>query len=63
MTLTQIVLAVVAALIIAFDVWTAAVHGAQTTVSWTLWTTAKEYPVIPLGIGIVIGHLFWVQQP
>lgn len=62
MRLTSIVIALVVASLIGYDVWTAIEHGGPSTISWTLWTLAKGYPVIPFAIGFVMGHLFWVQQ-
>lgn len=31
----------------------------ESTISWTLYSGAKRWPVIPLLFGIVMGHLFW----
>lgn len=47
---------------IVYDVWIYQTHGSASTISWTVWCAAKEYPVIPFAMGILCGHLFWVQQ-
>lgn len=36
-------------------------HGGP-TVSSTIWALAKEYPIIVLIVGILLGHLFWPQH-
>jgi hypothetical protein len=32
------------------------------SVSSTIWGLAKEYPIIVLLVGILLGHLFWPQH-
>ena len=32
------------------------------TVSSTIWDLAKQYPIIVLAVGILLGHLFWPQH-
>jgi hypothetical protein len=29
------------------------------TISWIILTTAKSYPIIAFGAGLLCGHLFW----
>ena len=62
MTLTRIVLAFVVLLLIAFDIYTAIFHGMDSTISWQTYSMSKDTPIIPFGIGVVCGHLFWVQK-
>lgn len=31
----------------------------ESTISWTLYSGAKKWPIIPLLFGITLGHLFW----
>lgn len=52
----------VAVVAIAYDVWVCITHGSAATISWTTWKTSQQYPVIPFAIGVLCGHLFWVQQ-
>jgi hypothetical protein len=58
----MVVIAVMVVLLIGYDVWTAIKKGATTTISWTLWTYAQQYPIIPFALGVLMGHLFWVQH-
>lgn len=62
MNLTGEFLVLSAIVVIAFDVWTMVKRGADTTVSWTLYSVAQKYPVVPFAIGMLMGHLFWVQH-
>ena len=34
----------------------------QATVSRVTLEFAQRYPIVPLGVGILIGHLFWPQS-
>ena len=43
-----------------YDMW-ADVVGSR-TVSSTVWEWSRMYPVIPLIVGLILGHLFW-QRP
>ena len=45
--------------LMAYDVWTLAARGYDTTVSWTLYAASKDYPVISFVFGFFSGHLFW----
>jgi hypothetical protein len=55
------------AVIAAYDVWTYAQRGYQTTISYMLLSAARERPIVAaligLVVGILFGHLFWPQQP
>lgn len=48
--------------LIAYDVFAVSMGGYQATISWIIWTASHQYPVIPLGAGILMGHLFWTQE-
>jgi len=37
--------------------------GHEYTVSYVLQSWSKHYPVLPLVIGILMGHLFWPVRP
>lgn len=54
-----------AVVIVAYDVWLYLQGGAAATISWQLYLACKEDPIIPwligLIMGLIIGHLFWVQ--
>jgi hypothetical protein len=58
--ITKIAIAVIVALIIAYDV--VALLFRLPTISLTLLEWSREYPVIPLAIGIPLGHVFWPNK-
>lgn len=59
---TTIFSIVIIAAIIIFDVWTLLERGYTTTISWQLYERSKAEPIIPLAIGVVIGHLWWPNK-
>ncbi len=61
MKLTYIVLSVTAVLLIIYDIWTAFIHGANSTISWSIYSISQTYPIISFGCGLLCGHLFWRQ--
>jgi hypothetical protein len=40
------------------DAWLAIVHGEASTISAVVRDASHRYPVIPLAVGLVVGHLF-----
>ncbi len=57
----------VAMLLIAFacgawDVFMIATNRSDDTVSRTLHEWALLYPILPLAIGLLFGHIFWPQM-
>ena len=58
---TIIVLVIALVLLLAYDVIAVIMGGTNATISWVLWTESHNYPVIPLFVGILIGHLFASQ--
>jgi hypothetical protein len=61
-TITTWTIVAVVAFGIGYDVWVGVTYGTDATISWVTWTAAQRYPVIALAVGVLIGHLFWVQQ-
>ena len=55
-----IVLAVV--LIIAYDVFAYASGGVEATISRVVLGWSRSNPIIPFGVGVIAGHLFWAQD-
>jgi hypothetical protein len=49
------------ALLTVYDVW-ALTKGYEFTVSSTLLQAARDWPIIPLVVGILIGHLFFPNR-
>lgn len=56
---TRYVLAATLFALLLYDTWAMMVHGYDWTISKDLRQLAMEYPVVGVGIGIVLGHLFW----
>lgn len=46
----------------AYDIYAVSKFGLKGTISWITWTAAQRWPVIPLAVGILLGHLFWRQE-
>ncbi len=59
--MTEIFMAVIVIVIIAYDIVAYILSGMSKTISARTWALSKEYPIIPLAVGIVIGHIFWGQ--
>lgn len=59
MTPTELVLLGTVCGWVAFDVYIYARKGLDQTISVVLWQLALRFPILPLGVGILIGHL-WV---
>ena len=57
-----VALVVVAAAIGGWDIFAAATGRPLDTVSVTLFDWAVRFPILPLVIGIIIGHCFWPQS-
>jgi hypothetical protein len=48
----------------AFGIWDLLLFnsgGKPNTISHDLLVIAREYPILTLAVGIVLGHLFWPQ--
>lgn len=56
---TVIIFAVTGALIV-YDVWASFVPGA--TISEVMLKLGHYHPIIPFGLGVVVGHFWWSQQ-
>ena len=63
MNITQIIVILSVLFIIIFDIIIYKMRGVESTVSRIVLYWAKEYPIIPFAVGVVIGHLFWAQTP
>jgi len=59
-TLTLIVIFGTVAALIAYDVWAAFTPGA--TISEVMLSLGHKHPIIPLAMGILIGHFWWSQK-
>lgn len=59
MIITQIILIVLLASILAYDVVAVLIGGTKWTISFNIYAASKQYPIIPFVAGVVAGHLFW----
>lgn len=46
-----------------YDVWVIQKGGVYSSVSNTIWTWSRDYPLFTFGFGIICGHLFWGPKP
>jgi predicted transporter len=46
---------------IAFDVFIGFRRGQTNTISHQLLSIGQRYPILPLAIGVLLGHIFWPQ--
>ena len=44
---------------IAFDYWVIQRYGKEASISWVGFRWACDNPIVPLTVGIIIGHIFW----
>lgn len=47
------------ALVIFFDLWAASQEPPAPSITDQLRQWSARYPLLPLGCGLVVGHLFW----
>lgn len=52
----------VTALLIGWDVYVALTPQRGDTISEVVLSWAKQRPVIPFGLGVLMGHLLWPQR-
>lgn len=62
MNLTVIFLIVIAAAMILFDVFIIWKKGKAESISAHIIRGSKQYPLIVLLFGIILGHLFWSMK-
>jgi hypothetical protein len=58
-TLLSIALIVAALLVGVWDVIAVSRGQPRDTVSDTLYAWSARFPILPLAVGIIIGHVFW----
>ena len=47
--------------LIVYDVYLAAQGGYENTISYRCLQAARREPLLPLVVGLLLGHLFWPQ--
>lgn len=45
-----------------YDLWAFTQAGTEGTLSWAMCEWSYKYPIFPLIVGIVVGHLFWQMK-
>jgi hypothetical protein len=50
-------------LIIAYDIWAVYSGGIPATISSVIFDYCHQYPIISVGMGILIGHFAWPVYP
>ncbi len=50
-------------LVLGFDAYQMFNCGGACTISWITYQASKDYPIIGVLVGIVIGHIFWTMKP
>jgi hypothetical protein len=62
MKLTAAFLVIITGLITLFDVYQLAFKGYDSTISWVLYTSSQQWPIIPFALGVLCGHLFFPNR-
>lgn len=48
--------------VICFDLLVGFRWGADSTISRQMLVVAKQYPILAVGVGVLMGHVFWPQH-
>lgn len=59
--MVSIILALVLIVVGLYDLIAVLWFGQPATVSAVVLQIAKRHPILPLAVGVLIGHLFWPQ--
>jgi hypothetical protein len=59
--ITRVLLPILALLVIAYDVVAYLRGGVQATISRVVLGWSAAAPLLPFGVGVLCGHLFWPQ--
>jgi hypothetical protein len=62
MNITLIVLVVVTLFLVIFDVYIIAKKGKQESISAHIIRGSRNYPLLVLAFGVLLGHLFWSMK-
>jgi hypothetical protein len=57
MKVTAVILAIAVGALIIYDIVAILLLGESASISWSVYTWSKSYPVIPFAMGYVAGHL------
>jgi hypothetical protein len=59
--ITKAVVLTSLAILIVYDIAIYAAYGAGATISRVTLSWSQDIPIILVGVGVLIGHLFWPQ--
>jgi len=59
---TKIILIVTALFLIGYDIYAYIEGGVGSTISRVVLAWSQAWPIVPLTIGVICGHLFWPQK-
>lgn len=59
--LTIILVFATAGALVTYDFWTYLERGSRATISYNSYKLAQCYPLISFALGVLCGHLFWLQ--
>ncbi len=57
--ITKVLLLIVLAALVGYDVWVMATVGQDASISKTIIDWGLNYPMVPFAFGVLIGHFFW----
>lgn len=57
--ITKIFLTLTILIVVVYDSLVMFFHGRQPTISDVAYHYAREWPIVPLMVGMIIGHMFW----
>ena len=59
---TVLILVATAILLLVWDIYVAYFNDEKNdTISSIVYRSALQHPLLPFGIGVIMGHLFWPQ--
>jgi cytochrome c biogenesis protein CcdA len=61
--ITRAFLVGVVSVVVGYDVLAVMRGGIFATVSWQLYTWAKDEPISAFALGVVFGHILWPNRP
>jgi hypothetical protein len=61
MNFTQWFILIMVSFTLLMDIFLAGFFGLENTISRTLLVLAKQYPIIPFALGVIAGHIFWLN--
>lgn len=59
--LTKLIVLAVIAILIVYDIAIYAFSGVDATISRVALSWSQDIPIVLIGIGVLLGHLFWPQ--